>query len=94
MHYLFDFKHDLNIYILNICEYYVTEMYIMHTCMLFILLSVCLSVCLSVSQLLICVFEFIIILFSIVFVVLFLLDEKKYIVLIPLPSLIIFLLVC
>ena len=90
MHYLFDFKHDLNIYILNICEYYVTEMYIMYTCMLFILLSVCLSV----SQLLICVFEFIIILFSIVFVVLFLLDEKKYIVLIPLPSLIIFLLVC
>ena len=48
MHYLFDFKHDLNIYILNICEYYVTEMYIMYTCMLFILLSVCLSVCLSI----------------------------------------------
>ena len=49
MHYFFDFEHDLNIYILIICEYDVLDMYIMHSCMLFILLSVCLSVCLSLS---------------------------------------------
>ena len=39
------------VYILNICEYDVSNMYIMYTCMLSILLSVCLcqsvSVCLS-----------------------------------------------
>ena len=37
------------VYVLNICEYDVLNMYIMYTCMLCILLSLSLSVCLSVS---------------------------------------------
>ena len=35
------------VYMLNISEYVVSDMYIIYTCMLCILLSVCLSVCLS-----------------------------------------------
>ena len=32
------------VYILNICEYHVSNMHIMYTCVLCILLSVCLSI--------------------------------------------------
>ena len=36
------------VYMLNISEYDVSDMYIIYTCMLCIVLSICLSFCLSV----------------------------------------------